>query len=437
MDKVKDRTYPLHAMDISLCFANIPYIYYFRGDIPLDMLQKSFYQTINNDFLILLGHVTMDTQGSGKVTVDQDNLNMPEYQESISDLDFDELKDANFSWDKWPKNLALCGYTTTAGKDGHIKLANVHAIQLKGRSGIALFVNIPHYVMDGIGYSLFMSRWSEVFQQLSESKPIESVGYSHNRGEINQSLDGITLRDVDPMTRVPFSCRNWLSRWLGWISPETRGTVLSTASWMNIVAHTFRIPADKLPKQQGLSDNDMLTSLASLALSQCFDDPQKESMVTVAIDMRYRLSNTLLVDKKYAGNCMLSRTLKFCSTETLNEVAAKIRRAVNDTDPGFAAGYVSMLEQDPLCFTCPLVYGLSNPNCIIVSNQSRFPLYQCQFGASRPEWISLIPRFYKTFVSILPQKDPSCYHFYISTGPSTMGRLLQHTLWNSYSNLVY
>ncbi|KAJ2478211.1 hypothetical protein IWW56_003853 [Coemansia sp. RSA 2131] len=83
--------------------------------------------------------------------------------------------------------------------------------------------------------------------------------------------------------------------------------------------------------------------------------------------------------------------------------------------------------------------GITIHNKVLVSNQSRFPLYQNDFGSGVPEWVSPIPVFYANFGSILPV-HPSAnggYNIYLTVEKRVMANIIQNKLWNSHVDLVY
>lgn len=442
MDKYKDNihtcSYPLHVLDTTSCFANIPFIYYFNGPIQTDRLRDSFYKTVCSNFPILVGHLYMDRKGHGRVDVDKDNLNIPDYQESFSNIHYDDLKGANFSWEIMPKDLVTVKFPPTAGKSGAIKLINVHIVSLKDNSGVAMFVSVPHYVMDGNGYSQFMLQWSQVFQQAAQA---DTAKFSHDRLLLDKAIGNVVTRDVDSATRTPFAYNNPLGRWLAWISPKTRGTMLNIANnFIRVASHVFSVPVSKIRGHGlALSDNDMLSALISLVLSQSSGKRGKKCLVAILVDNRFRLDNNMLVDKRYLGNCLVGRGIQLTTPpgNDITELAQKVRAAVNDTSQSFVTGYTNMLKENPLCFTNLMIYGLSHPNTIVISNLTRLPFYEFGFGGNSPQWISPIPTTFKTFVYILPKQNNKEYNISICTSKSTMKRVLKHPLWQEYTRLVY
>lgn len=454
MDKYKDsiesNIYQLHVLDIVASFANIPSILYFQGPAFSDIVRESFYKVVCCEFPILLGHMDKDTNGSIRIVVNKDSLNLPDYQESANSMHFDELRIAKFDWKALPQNLDTVHYTPTAGNNGHVKLVNVHVVQFRDSSGMALFFSIPHFVVDGYGYANFLLRWSQVFQQMvngvSSIKSDKRASFSHNRSLLEKTLEAIDSckRSIDLETRTPFDHHTLLGKWLAWVSPNTRNLAIATVDrFSDIESHVFAIPTHKIRGHGlSLSDNDMLSALVSLVLSQSFDNPRKECLVTIPVDVRRRLDDTTLLDKKYCGNCVVHRSLQFlppsdqADINSVTRLAEKIRATTSATDQSYIVGYVDMLQNNPTCFANRLVYGHSNQNRVSISNLSSFPFFSCNFG-STPVWVSHPPRTYKTYVSIHPKLTKDVYHIYICTGKATMSRLLLHRLWQDCAKLLY
>lgn len=446
MDKyiksIQTSTYPLNVLDTLSCLTNIPVIYFYKGAISTDILRDSFYKTVCYDFPILVGHLHMDRKGCAQIQVDKDNINEPDYQESSSNIHFDELQHANFNWKAMPKDLDTVPFARSSDKNGVINMINAHVITLKNGSGIALFVSMLHILMDCNGYSQFMLRWSQVFSEMSQGLNAESedIKFRFDRSLIDETTNSVVTKDVDPAIYGSFTCSNFFSRWLSWISPVTRGRVLSVANNFNkVVSHVFSIPTEKLKNQLGLSDNDILSALVSVVLSQSFDQTDKECTMFLAVDFRYRLGNDVLVKERYTGNSLVGRAVTFAtpSDHSIIELAQKVRAVVNDTDKSYISAYIDVLKGDPRCFTNPVAYFMQNPETIIISNQSRIPLYECSFGGCTPEWVtpSLLP--IKTVAFVLPKKKKEEYNIYIGADEKVMDRVLKHPLWQEYAELAY
>ncbi|KAJ2876133.1 hypothetical protein GGH93_001057 [Coemansia aciculifera] len=123
--------------------------------------------------------------------------------------------------------------------------------------------------------------------------------------------------------------------------------------------------------------------------------------------------------------------------QSLAPIAKSVRQLVNGVDAQYIGQFVDTLYKDPLCFMCPAMYAFSKTT-MVLSNQSRFPLYHADFGNGIPTWISPVRTFFPNFSSIIPT-HPSTggYVVYISMTERAMAKFLQNKFWMSTSELVY
>ncbi|KAJ2618474.1 hypothetical protein H4R22_005527, partial [Coemansia sp. RSA 1290] len=130
---VESHEVPLHPLDTQAAFLNVPYHFFYPnesrsdGFMPSDVLRRTFYQALKR-YPILAGYLRSEGTGKTTVVVDKNDLNMPEYLESTSDVPFSQMQEAKFHNSSWPAGLSTAGAITTAGKDGRIKLANIHVV---------------------------------------------------------------------------------------------------------------------------------------------------------------------------------------------------------------------------------------------------------------------------------------------------------------------
>ncbi|KAJ2530075.1 hypothetical protein GGH20_002003, partial [Coemansia sp. RSA 1937] len=231
---IKAQQFALSAWDMSASHTNIPYIYYFKNPnsgsaddfMPSSRLRASFLKVLE-EFPILVGHITVGKDGRCLVDVNPHNLNMPEYLESQSTVHFHDLEKAKFSWDALP-HAATVGVFCAAGVSGIIKLVNVNIIRLAENSGLVLFVSIPHYAVDGVGYCAFVNRWAELCRWM-QSNTTENEPPRHD-----YNFDRSTIGRYMPDNRAPlnstmsmiFDSPSYFGDFIAWISPETRGNAL-------------------------------------------------------------------------------------------------------------------------------------------------------------------------------------------------------------------
>ncbi|KAJ2867011.1 hypothetical protein GGH94_001178 [Coemansia aciculifera] len=216
-----------------------------------------------------------------------------------------------------------------------------------------------------------------------------------------------------------------------------------------------------------ISDNDLLTALLTMAVAQseaeCMQEsasasylsslvsylfpsmytPDSSFVTQVVVDTRPRLKGLSTVG--YTGNSVLTRCLvnsmesltSGINEQSLAPIAKSVRQLVNGVDAQYIGQFVDTLYKDPLCFMCPATYAFSKTT-MVLSNQSRFPLYHADFGNGIPTWISPVRTFFPNFSSIIPT-HPSTggYVVYISMTERAMAKFLQNKFWMSTSELVY
>ncbi|KAJ2529193.1 hypothetical protein EV175_007387, partial [Coemansia sp. RSA 1933] len=167
---------------------------------------------------------------------------MPEYVESTSAMQFEEMRKSNFHWSAWPPGVAIVDGITKANAQGVIKLLNVHVVRMRG--GVILFINIPHYVVDGVGFFAFASLWGELFRTGGVSS---QKRYCFDRSIIAQNIPD-TRTPLNSETAAIYEGRfNPVANLLAWLSPVTRGWVLSKLQFTaGVSSRTFRVTRDKL-----------------------------------------------------------------------------------------------------------------------------------------------------------------------------------------------
>ncbi|KAJ1643406.1 hypothetical protein LPJ64_004828 [Coemansia asiatica] len=514
---VESQQFELHSMDMLSGFTNISYLYYFancnksKQFIKLELVRDSFFKALL-DFPLLAGRISIDGKsGRASIVVDKGNLNMPEYAESKSVLSYEQLRNAGFGWNMLPSSLFSAGTVPRANKHGELKMAHVNVLELRDNSGIVLFVSIPHYAVDGVGYCAFMEHWSLLCRCLHEQKPVANNKipkvFSFDRCTIDASLPE-NRSALDSLTHSLYADSSYLSQFMSWLSPEKRGTLLSTVSSLEAIeGHVFYLSARSLAllrenickalandnnnssdsyssNSVRLSDNDMITSLASIVVAQgatadlspdnSFNsnngknrlllayqsvkqkifsrlqnfvtpvDTSDHWTTSIVVDARCRLKQ--IAETKYTGNAVfvvpILRNLNDVHYQAIDKATASlamaIRNMVSHIDGSKIAQVVDIVSQTPQSYMNSLANSILNSKKVVVSNQSRFPLYSVDFGFGCPEWISPIPAFYANFVSILPKSaELNGYHIYITTSKGTMQQILANKSWLEYACLVY
>ncbi|KAJ1726003.1 hypothetical protein LPJ61_005489 [Coemansia biformis] len=468
--------------------ANIPFTYYYKNPssnpaapfMPSDLLIDSLLCTLQ-EFPILVSCLVVNGSGHGFVIVDGDNPNMPDIQESQSSVHYRTIETANFSWSAVPDSVVTVFPCPTADISGALQLLNVNIVRLQDNSSLILFANIPHYVMDGRSYGMFMQRWAEVCRCMCGDSTAEppTRHYEFNHRAVGRALP-YEMAEMSPTLKHYFATQNAFGDHMSWLSPEARGKYLiGDAVRIPARTHTFHIThaaiasireriAGASHTDNRVSDNDILCALISHAIARGIADynslPENKELwgrptqmsesaqsgagseftSFVAFDMRPRIG---LLDANFVGGRVvvvpvphtmssLSRTDN--AAKMLSTATAGIRAMVD----GLTGPFVNLMD-----YVLSLGAGgnmhfwgqvMSQPQKVLISNQTRFGLYKCDFGNGVPRWVSALLAAMTNLAAILslnPESDG--YDVYLSVESHVMEGILTNELWNGHARLMY
>ncbi|KAJ1643004.1 hypothetical protein J3B02_002244 [Coemansia erecta] len=490
---VENQVFALHPLDTQGAFLNVPYHFFFGNAsnaanfMPFDVIRTSFYKALKQ-FPILCGYLRSEGNGQTSVVVDRSDLNMPEYKESSANtVHISALQECNYHHSSWPAGLSTTGAITRAGSDGRIKLINVHVVRLKENSGVIIFVNIPHYVVDGTGFFSFVELWGTLCRaartedhELAEKTSAQK--FCFDRAIIAEHLPE-DRKPLDSTTMKIYTRFNPLADWLAWLSPGTRAKLLDGAKFSSdVVAHTFRISQDSLnelckqvaqhlPDEQAPASSSLpppthvLAALLSKTVAQAHQKcrQQRSGLLSAVLtpvtsllfskethqslnllaDMRHPLG---LADKSYMGNGLLPHNTQ-CSLdilesptdpESLAQVTSTVTKVYHNADAQLVGSFIDLISSRPSCFTRPMVYLAMNPTMVVITNETAFKLYKADFGDGIPEWVCTIPSFVANFVGFLPSPPPSTDIIVnITMKKSVMKHILLNDSWRDIATIVY
>ncbi|KAJ1664015.1 hypothetical protein EV178_004472 [Coemansia sp. RSA 1646] len=486
VNSVENQSFQLHPVDTQSAFLNIPIQFFFPNTsgsedfMPSDVLKVGFYKALSR-FPILVGHLQPDKEGKTHVVVDRDNLNMPEYLESQSSVHYETMRKSNFHWSAWPEGLATVSGITTANSEGIIKLINVHVVRMQANSGLVLFVNIPHYVVDGVGYFAFAGLWGEMCRTGGRS----ARQFCFDRSIISQNIPD-ERKPLNKETTAIYTGFNPLADWLAWLSPKTRGWVLSKAQFSDgVSSSTFRVSRTRLDDLRAkigqhmdaeesakVDDACILATLVAMmaahAHRECEEqNNQRKGLVASAIGGVTGLLKSLVIPepthrpvcmlsdlrkglhlehKNYTGNVLLPFNAPCpvavleapIGPETLAHAARAVTRTYTSTDPPLIGSFVDMLTKNPYCFTRPMLFLQNNPKAVVVTNEMEFAIYDVDFGYGRPEWACAVPSFVANFVAIMPSPPPGIdIVVNIIMKAAVLEKIVANEYWQNIATLIY
>ncbi|KAI8317997.1 hypothetical protein GQ54DRAFT_300942 [Martensiomyces pterosporus] len=437
---VKSQVIPLSSVDMISGMINTPYASFYQNPgsvddfMPSEQLKSAFYLALQT-FPILAGHLRQTGDARFSIVVDKDNLNMPEYLESTSDIHYKDIKSAGFDRRAWPSGVATVGAMMAPNAKGIIKTANIHIVRLKDNSGLILFLNIIHCVADGFAYFAFLNHWAAVCKAIRSGTvetPKPMVEFTFDRSIIEQSLP-TERKQLDATTNDIFTQSSLISQWLAWMSPETRGGMAAfLLSLGNIETHVFHINdstlkmlrstvGEHVPEGVRMSDNDVLVALLSKTYAQALHSAkekggnvftrvvgsigaaalgllfgtERNQATGMACDIRPRIG---IADRNYIGCPLmvpfisnpLDDLLTPTTAESLARIASSVRKLVDSLDAPYVGAFIDAVDSVSSSSVHLAVNPQKHPAALFTSNQTRFRMFEADFGDGCQEWVIFV-----------------------------------------------
>ncbi|KAJ2555321.1 hypothetical protein EV175_002295 [Coemansia sp. RSA 1933] len=481
---VKSQTIHLDGLDTTAGNLSVSICYWYENSsndtqdafMPPRILERSFYKTLE-EFPIISGRLKVDSNNRLYIDIDKDDLNMPAYTDTCCNLEYSTLRDSGFNIHKLPIDMSNeYGVSTPSGLfSGDITQAHFRIIRCKDNSGVLVYAQIAHYITDGYGYTQFMNRWSEISRWMQQSQdtttPFPKRHFIHDRS-IHKGYRSEKTTSLDAIEVETLTTRTALTRWLAWIAPETRGRLFKTVSLLtDNTCSFFHIPAKAMedirtsvqkyaPEGTRYSINDILTAYLVIVVGQAmgkahsewwskpipsairalFGNSSGESMeleTTISVNARARSSNPNA--KHYMGNMVIEKSILFPqkliqvepTDEALSDLAHTIRQAVSTVDEQYAGQVGYLLNKESDSYTWLMWCGATGRSELAVSNQSRFPHYEVDFGAGMPSMVRHAPHSFTNTVFVMPAnpKTGGGYIVEMNISPATESNLVKNNNW--------
>ncbi|KAJ2555206.1 hypothetical protein EV175_002334 [Coemansia sp. RSA 1933] len=445
--------------------------------MPPKMMERSFYKTLE-EFPILSGRLKANSNNRLYIDIDKDDLNMPVYTDTCCDLEYSILRDSGFNIHKLPIDLRNeYGVAAPSGLfGGDITSAHFRIFRFKDNSGVLVYAQVAHFITDGYGYSQFMNRWSEVSRWMQQPQdantaPLPKRQFIHDRSIHNEyrSKQTTCLEEEEIKS---FTTSTAFTRWLAWLAPETRGIVLKTASRLtNNKCFFFRISPKTIedirvsvqkhaPEGTRYSINDILTAYLTIIVGQAKEKARsnwwskpipsviralsgnrlgksKDLAIATAVNIRGRSSNPDA--KHYMGNMVAGKSVTVPqkliqvepTDESLSDLALRIHQAVASANEQRAGQIGYLLNKEPDSYALSMWHRATKGGKLVVSNQSRFPHYEVNFGAGMPSMVRHAPHAFTYTVYVMPAnpKTGGGYEIEMNMPPAIEAHLVKNNTW--------
>ncbi|KAJ2542265.1 hypothetical protein EV175_006071 [Coemansia sp. RSA 1933] len=344
---VKSQTIPLDGMDKMGTLGSISIGYWYENSandtqdafMPPKIMERSFYKTLE-EFPILSGRLKAESNNRLYVDIDKDDLNMPAYTDTCCDLEYSNLRESGFNIHKLPIDLRNeSGVPVPSGLfSGDIIPAHFRIIRFKDNGGVFVYAQVAHYITDGYGYTQFMNRWAEISRWMQQPQDAN-------------------------MAPLPEPRSNWWSK--------------------SVTSVTRALSGNRLGKPANLP-------------------------VNTDVNIRWRSSNPDA--KHYMGNMVVGKSIKVPqkliqvepTDESLSELALKIHQAISSATEQRAGRIGNILNKASFSYTGSMLSSLRSRNKLGLSNHSKFPHYEVDFGAGAPSMVRHAPNQLENYIYVMP-----------------------------------
>ncbi|KAJ2900528.1 hypothetical protein IWW38_000403 [Coemansia aciculifera] len=394
--------YPLSPIDVAQGDSHIMFVYFYQNRhcsnafMPTEVLRQGFHVATQR-YSVLLGTL-QQVDGRAVLVRDDSRPNRPLFEEKSVDVKFSDVMHTEYAWSQWPEGLDTRDVVETAASKSTAcaPLISVLLVRFRDNSGVSLRVKIRHSVLDGLGFTGFMSYWSKVTRQYRG--PCNAVvDLADPRLEFDRSL---LLRAAQYLPTAAHISNA--------VHSEKNAPIQDTVPFgMHVVrfsAHSLmRMRSDFGSETASVSVNDVLSVLLWRSFTRA-SLGSAQTRIMLACDVRKRIA----LSPHYMGNASLP--LQLCIErnqllgESLSKSAQLIRNRVSQVDVNYVRKCLQMLEHNK-----PILgadeWDASKSTFFCCTNCSRFGFYDTDFGCGTPDKVT-IPHYLTPGFSIwLPTKD--------------------------------
>ncbi|KAJ2079546.1 hypothetical protein H4R24_003715 [Coemansia sp. RSA 988] len=487
VNSISSATIPLTAQDALLSFSNHPLVHFFENQnndiefMPTDKLKASLLEALCS-FPLLLGYIKEAKDGTTSVIIDKTDLNMPEFLERTSAIDYRDIKSSGFNWSLWPTGVATTGPAVAPDKNGIIKLLNIHVIRLAKNSGVILFCNIPHHIVDGVGYYKFLGHWAMLCRRQRCASPaadFESSCYMFDRAVLRDSMQGCR-RPIDTETHDALVGAGVLSSVLAFLPLSFRTRLITIGArldygqgyFFHVSDAALKAFHDLVKEYSGdipLTSYSLLAALFRVAASRAIvNDVRKPGFFTKATNMAvstilratsWRATSHVLLNVvhthnllpsnafNYIGNNIYIRVLETpaeyppgsTDAEVHGNMAAQIAQSISEIDSALLGDFCDTVATHPKAYANLTVYMGTRPTALSVIDERHYETDKVDFGDGSPAWISGLPRQIPNFIALFtaPERVGGGSYIYASLKPPSAEAMLRDQFFTRYANLLF
>ncbi|KAI9506580.1 hypothetical protein GGI25_003420 [Coemansia spiralis] len=411
---IRPQEIELGTVDIANCGVRVDGIYFYKNTtnspnfMSVDILSCSLYKVIADYYPILAGHLKLNIKGKAVISVDPDNLCIPDFREIHVDHPAESFfitrpskessKDDCLSFFNLHKFYRASGigrlpYATYYRDNAAVV---IRILRFKDSPYVALTYSISHVVFDATSTISFIKHWAEYSRNFNNPEHKITLPPEHNRDVMHKCFE--TVEPNEPSfikhfreTAVPLNIQ----------SPENIAPILLSAPDMLPFEeqHLLHISGTNLERMRHDTDSSqttimVLTAALTKAMVQAntkaLNRTPKTAYVAVAYDGRQRSG----VPQNFSGNtsfiCVTPLSFKSVLEDSNKALAHKIKESCLKTDSSYSKAYIEVVEKELglLYHSGALLGNNIQSSYILLSYLRHLPFNALDFGYGAPNILS-------------------------------------------------
>ncbi|KAI8317824.1 hypothetical protein GQ54DRAFT_163795 [Martensiomyces pterosporus] len=184
----------------------------------------------------------------------------------------------------------------------------------------------------------------------------------------------------------------------------------------------------------------VLESVCSAVFGRLFG-VEEHQWTSIACDIRPRIG---IADKNYVGcplvflflSNSLDDLLMPTSAKSLASIASNVRRLVDNLDAPYVRAFVDAMGSAPSSFAKPTAYLLKYPTLLLTTNQTRFRMFEADFGNGHQGWAAFIKERPGTVIFMPCPPPMKGVNISMCVETSVLREILANEFWMSAASQI-
>ncbi|KAJ1898057.1 hypothetical protein GGI16_002187 [Coemansia sp. S142-1] len=407
--------------------ANLQLVFFYQtknGNIRQQMsmrMRMAFYEAMSH-YPIVYGELQRQEQAVRIVVSDdsQDKLR-PRYDEYDVTERVADIAAAHYNWALWPKELlSVCPVRPPYGSTAELPL--MHVVMTWHPDGLGFLVSIDHSVVDGIGLGTVVNQWASIVREGQILLPVDAdhaTVYQELVGSVKEPQGGWFYDYVDSLPEVePAAIAGKKLDDNAAISDMDLRAPQQVELALRQNTHAMRVTPEAMKRL--LDDSPQPASAIRLAYALLWQ--RYIAAMATSANSRDQMclvnvihSSRHLVDRPcYIGNAVCpvysQRALGDLLMSPISVVANDIGQNMHAVTGSQWLAFAQMLN-DPVR-QAKFYTIFANPSALqlTISNVSRVPYFDVDFGFGAPSHVTLYPMVIPGFSAWLPLSPEGGLH---------------------------